>query len=77
MFGLAAYSNPFNDILVLDVKNVNNLYFPDTYPYIEREAKPVPSTVETAHGLSNGEIAGISVACSVVVSGISLTTIRV
>jgi hypothetical protein len=80
MFGLAAYANPLNDILVLDVKDVNNLYFPDTYPYIEREPKIVPPTSnQTAlppveNSLSQGAVAGIAVACSVIVSSTCTTT---
>jgi hypothetical protein len=79
MFGLAAYDNPLDDILVLDVKNVSNLYFPDTYPYIYREPKiilPSSTVNETSTAedhLSQGQTAGIAVACSVIVSGTCIT----
>lgn len=76
MFGLAVYSSPLDDILVLSVNDVNNLYFPDTFPYIE-QVKPVSSSngtisAESAAGgsssLSTGAVAGIAVACVVIVS---------
>lgn len=76
MFGLAVYNNPLNDILVMSVNDVNNLYFPDTYPYIE-QIKTIPSSngsvstenaISNSSSLSTGAVAGIAVACIVVVS---------
>lgn len=75
MFGLAVYNNPFNDILVMSVNDVNNLYFPDTYPYIE-QIKTIPNSngsistenaISNSSSLSTGAVAGIAVACIVVV----------
>ncbi|EPB88935.1 hypothetical protein HMPREF1544_04195 [Mucor circinelloides 1006PhL] len=74
MFGLAVYNNPLNDILVMSVNDVNNLYFPDTYPYIE-QIKTIPSSngsvstenaISNSSSLSTGAVAGIAVACIVV-----------
>ncbi|KAL9560294.1 hypothetical protein MBANPS3_000021 [Mucor bainieri] len=74
MFGLAVYNSPLDDILVMSVNDVNNLYFPDTYPYIE-QIKPTSSnngtisaesSINNSSSLSTGAIAGIAVACVVV-----------
>lgn len=76
MFGLAVYNNPLDDILVMSVNDVNNLYFPDTFPYIEK-VKTVSSgngtiftesTADSSNSLSTGAIAGIAVTCVVIVS---------
>lgn len=76
MFGLAVYNSPLDDIIVMSVNDVNNLYFPDTFPYIE-QIKPASnaSSNSTSAGnlndgssLSTGAIAGIAVACIIVVS---------
>lgn len=76
MFGLAVYNNPLDDILVMSVNDVNNLYFPDTYPYIE-QIKTIPNSngsisaenaISDSSSLSTGAVAGIAVACVVVVS---------
>ncbi|KAK4509886.1 uncharacterized protein ATC70_007190 [Mucor velutinosus] len=78
MFGLAVYNNPLDDILVMSVNDVNNLYFPDTFPYIE-EIKPVTSsngtiTAESAtnssSSLSTGAVAGITFACVIIGLGV-------
>ncbi|KAI8644094.1 hypothetical protein BD408DRAFT_413714 [Parasitella parasitica] len=65
LFGLAVYNNPLDDILLISVNDVNNLYFPDTYPYIEQiktsSEKPVADS--SSSSLSSGAIAGIAVAC--------------
>ncbi|CAO3611277.1 unnamed protein product [Mucor fragilis] len=74
MFGLAVYNNPLDDILVMSVNDVNNLYFSDTFPYIEK-VKTVSSgngtiftesTADSSNSLSTGAIAGIVVACVVI-----------
>ncbi|KAL9556374.1 hypothetical protein PS6_002361 [Mucor atramentarius] len=74
MFGLAVYNNPLDDILVMSVNDVNNLYFPDTYPYIE-QIKTIPNSngsisaenaISDSSSLSTGAVAGIAVACVVV-----------
>jgi hypothetical protein len=76
MFGLAVYNSPLNDIIVMSVNDVNNLYFPDTFPYIE-QIKPASNAnsndtllknLADESSLSTGAIAGIAVACVVVVS---------
>lgn len=69
MFGLVVYNTPLNDILALNVKDVNNLYFPDTYPYIDIPKTATPSAVTSSSGgLSKGAIAGIAVGCVIAVS---------
>ncbi|GAN07072.1 hypothetical protein MAM1_0147c06562 [Mucor ambiguus] len=74
MFGLAVYKNPLDDIIVMSVNDVNNLYFPETFPYIE-QIKPISSSNGTisaesssnsSNSLSTGAVAGIAVACVVV-----------
>ncbi|KAF1806423.1 hypothetical protein FB192DRAFT_1294347 [Mucor lusitanicus] len=73
MFGLAVYNNPLDDILVISVNDVNNLYFPDTFPYIE-QIKPAnnngtisaENAIDSSSSLSTGAVAGIAVACVVV-----------
>ncbi|CEP09085.1 hypothetical protein [Parasitella parasitica] len=67
LFGLAVYNNPLDDILVMSVNDVNNLYFPDTYPYVEQIKSPTETPpIEGSSTLSSGAIAGIAVACVVV-----------
>ncbi|CEP09407.1 hypothetical protein [Parasitella parasitica] len=64
MFGFTVYGKPLDSILVISVKDVNNLYFAKTFPYAEREFVPV--TIASA-GLSTGAIAGIGVASGLAV----------
>lgn len=68
MFGLVVYGNPLSDILALSVNDVQNLYFPDTYPYVEQPKVIVPSADAVSEGLSKGAVAGIAVGCVVGVS---------
>ncbi|RCI03309.1 hypothetical protein CU098_011802 [Rhizopus stolonifer] len=80
MFGLAVYSNPLNDVLVLSVNDVNNLYFPDTYPYIEQNfTKPMTNdttvTKIASASLSTGATAGIAVAANVAGLGLCAAAI--
>jgi hypothetical protein len=82
MFGLSVYGRPLNDILVLSVNDVNNIYFTDTFPYTEiiKPAAVIPNTIDnsiiisagnispTVNILSTGAIVGIAVSCIVIVS---------
>ena len=82
MFGLAVYGRPLNDVLILSVNDVNNLYFTETFPYTEivKPATITPNTADngttisasnispTVNILSTGAIAGIAVSCIAIVS---------
>lgn len=74
MFGLVVYGNPLSDILALSVQDVNNLYFPGSYPYdyIPKAVVDTPGS----DGLSKGAIAGIAVGCVVAVRMIPKQFIR-
>jgi hypothetical protein len=66
LFGLDKDANPTNDLLVLDVRDVNNISFASTFPFDNTIATSGNGTANTSNSsgggsLSTGAIAGIAV----------------
>jgi hypothetical protein len=79
LFGMTQTTNLTNDLLVLDVRNVNNLAFADRYPFdqtgssstVNNDTKSTTTSSSGSHssnGLGTGAIVGIAVGCAIAVS---------
>lgn len=72
LFGLTKDETASNSLLILDVRDVNNLAFADIYPFDQIGSNSTsPSnnsdSIDSSSGSSTGTVAGIAVGCSIVV----------